>query len=135
MTKRYYKYGETHRAVKGVKQKRCTKCRKWKEESQYRKQSSTKDGLRPYCKDCELKYERERYRRKGKGLKRYRRYEEFHRVVDGVKQKRCRKCKRWKTESEFYKNRLHNDGLQYLCKKCSDKATNQSHKRRLAVKN
>ncbi|MHC4426831.1 MAG: hypothetical protein ACYSYV_12150 [Planctomycetota bacterium] len=134
MTKRYYKYEETHRTVKGVKQKRCARCKKWKEESQYRKQSSTKDGLRSWCKDCKLKYERERCRKQGKGLKTYRRYEECHRIVDGVKQKRCRTCKRWKAESEFYKNRLWKDGLQYLCKKCSNKATNKSRGKRLAVK-
>ena len=120
MTKKYYKYGETHRKVKGRKQKYCTKCKKWREESQYNKHSSTKDGLKSWCKNCVLKYQRERYRKKGKDLKTYRRYEEFHRVVDGAKQKRCWKCKRWKAESEFYKDRSRKDGLQFMCKTCSD---------------
>jgi hypothetical protein len=75
-------------------------------------------------------YMRERCKKEGKGLKKYYRYEECHRVVDGVKQKRCRRCKSWKTESEFYKNRSCKDGLQYRCKACANKATNKAHKKR-----
>jgi hypothetical protein len=75
-------------------------------------------------------YKRERCKKEGRGLKTYYRYEECHRVVDGVKQKRCRRCKSWKTESEFYKNRSYKDGLQVPCKACSDKATNKSRKKR-----
>ena len=134
MTRRYYKYEEKHRTVKGVKQKLCTKCKKWKGESQYYKGLRTKDGLESRCKDCVLKYQRERNRKMGKGLKTRCRYEECHRVVSGVKQKKCTRCKRWNTESEFYKNIRNKDGLQFPCKACSDKATNKSHnKRRLAV--
>ena len=135
MTKRYYKYEEKHRTVKGVKQKYCTKCSKWKGETQYYKESRTKDRLGSWCKDCELECQRERYRKMGKGLKTYYRYVECHRVVGGVKQKKCRKCKRWKTESEFYKTKRNKDGLQVTCKACSDKATNKARKKwRLAVK-
>ena len=135
MTRRYYKYEEKHRTVKGVKQKLCPRCKKWKSETQYHKQSKTNDRLRSWCKDCEWEYQRERNRKMGKGLKTLRRYEECHRVVGGVKQKKCTKCKRWKTESEFYKNKRNKDSLQLTCKACSDKATNKSRKkRRLAVK-
>jgi hypothetical protein len=133
MTKRYYKYEEKHRTVKGVKQKRCSKCNKWKGENQYYEYPITKDGLGSWCKDCELEYHRERYRKMGKGLKTYRRYEEYHRVVGGVKQKKCRKCKRWKTESEFYKAKIYKDGLKSQCKKCSYKPAEKSRKRRSAV--
>jgi len=120
---------------KARKIKRCTKCKNWKIDSEFRKDSKTKDGLRYWCKDCERAYTRKRYKKKGKGLKQYYRYEECHRVVDGVKQKRCRRCKSWKTESEFYKNRSCKDGLQVRCKACSDKATNKSRKkRRKAIK-
>ncbi len=94
-----------------------------------------KDGWGYDCKDCVRAYMRERCKKEGKGLKTYCRYEECHRVVDGVKQKRCRRCKNWKTESEFYKNRSFKDGLQFQCKACANKATNKSRKkRRLAVR-
>jgi len=68
-------------------------------------------------------------------VKRYYRYEERHRVVDGVKEKRCYRCKKWKAESEFYKRYSHKDGLAVWCKGCSDKAVIKSRKRRPAVRN
>ena len=134
--KRYFRYEESHRTIDGVKQKRCSKCKKWKDESKFGKDRYGKDGLGYDCKDCVRAYIRERYKKEGKGLKTYYRYEECHRVVDGVKQKRCRRCKSWKTESEFYKSRSYKDGLQFRCKACANKATNKSHKkRRKAVRN
>jgi len=134
--KKYIRYEERHRTFDGVKQKRCTKCKKWKDESKFGKDRYYKDGLKYNCKDCERAYTRKCYKKEGKGLKTYYRYEECHRVVDGVKQKRCRRCKSWKAESEFYKSRSCKDGLQVPCKACSNKATNKSRKkRRMAVRN
>ena len=134
--KRYLRYEENHRTIDGVKQKRCTKCEKWKDESKFGKDRYSKDGLNYWCKDCERADNRERYKKEGKGLKTYYRYEERHRVVDEVKQKRCSRCKSWKAESEFYKNRSCKDGLQFPCKTCANKATNKAHKkRRMAVRN
>jgi len=49
-------------------------------------------------------------------------YEDFHRVVDDVKQKLCRKCDEWKPESEFHKNASSKDGLAGSCKVCKAKA-------------
>jgi len=133
MARSYYSYEESHRTVNGVKKKRCTKCKKWKKESEFIRKSSQRDGLDFWCKDCKRADMRERYKKDGKGLKEYLIYEERHRIVDGVKQKRCSRCKRWKPESEYYKRRRHKDGLAVYCKECADKATNESHrKRRLA---
>ncbi len=134
--KKHLVYEESHRTIDGVKQKRCSKCKKWKDESKFGKDSKNKDGLRYWCKDCVRAYIRERYKKKGKGLKTYYRYEECHRVVDGVKQKRCRRCKNWKTESDFYKRRSNNDELAVWCKECSKKANRSYHKKRhKAVRN
>jgi len=134
--KKYIRYEERHRTIDGVKQKRCTKCKKWKDESKFGKDRYGKDGLGYDCKDCVRAYMRERCKKEGKGLKTYYRYEECHRVVDGVKQKRCRRCKSWKTESDFYKVRINKDGLAGWCKECANKATNKSHKKqRTAVRN
>jgi len=115
--------------------KRCTKCKKWKDESKFGKKPGTRSGVYSWCKDCVRAYMRERYKKEGKGLKQYYRYEECHRVVDGVKQKRCRRCKSWKAESDFYKRRSNKDGLAVWCKECSDKATNKARKKRLAIRN
>jgi hypothetical protein len=57
--------------------------------------------------------------------RKYLSYEQRHRVVGGVKQKRCGKCRKWKAESEFYKKSAYKDGLTVWCKSCSDKAREQ----------
>jgi hypothetical protein len=66
----------------------------------------------------------------GKGDK----YDANHRVVDGVRQKLCRKCKEWKPESEFHKNASCKDGLAGSCKTCKAKAAKEYRKRRKATK-
>ena len=130
LVKKHFRYEESHRTIEGVKQKRCSKCKKWKDESNFGKDRYGKEGLRYDCKDCVRAYTRKRYKKEGEGLKQYYRYEERHRVIDGVKQKRCCRCKRWKAESDFYKSRLRKDGLQFWCKACANKATNKAHKKR-----
>ncbi|MFC1739712.1 hypothetical protein ACFL1G_11810 [Planctomycetota bacterium] len=117
--------------------KRCSKCKKLKDESKFSKNRSRKDGLRYWCKKCNREYGRNyyRYRRKRKGVKIYRSYEECHRVVGGAKEKQCNICGKWKAESQFYKHRRHKDGLTVCCKECADKATNKARKQRLAVRN
>ena len=133
--KKHYSYEECHRVVKGVKEKRCTKCKKWKDESEFSKQRTSKDGLRPWCKKCEREYTRKYYGIDGKPVKKYYRYEESHRVVNGTKEKRCPRCRKWKAESKYYKRHRSKDGLMGWCKECSDEATNKCHKRQLAVRN
>lgn len=66
----------------------------------------------------------------GKGNK----YDDLHRVVDGVKQKLCRKCKEWKPDSEFHKNASCKDGLAVSCKTCKAEAAREYRKRRKAAK-
>jgi len=66
----------------------------------------------------------------GKGNK----YDDLHRVVDGVKQKLCRKCKEWKPESEFHKNASCKDGLARSCKTCKANAAREYRKRRKDAK-
>ncbi len=116
--------------------KQCSKCKKWKDESEFSVHKSHKDGLRYWCKNCVHDYARKRYRKNRKALKIYYRYEERHRTVDGVKEKRCRRCRKWKAESAFYKKRRHKDGLAVWCKECSNKATNKCRRNRwLALRN
>ncbi len=115
--------------------KRCARCKKQKTESKFGKGRKSRDGLRPWCKKCEREYARKYYKRKAEPLKKYYAYEQSHRVVGGVKEKRCRKCRKWKPESKFYKKTKHKDGLANRCKECKDKDTNKARKRRLAVRN
>jgi len=69
------------------------------------------------------------------GLKKRVGYEESHRVVSGMKQKRCYKCKQWKPENMFFRASCKKDGLTVWCKECSYKAVRKSLKRRLALRN
>ncbi|MBL7185283.1 MAG: hypothetical protein ISS70_03080 [Phycisphaerae bacterium] len=122
----YLRFEQRHRTVRGVKQKLCSRCKEWKDESHFPRNSRLRDGLCSYCKECA----RKRYERMKKpGGRRYLKYEDRHRVVDGVKQKFCRKCKRWKDETAFYKNRSAKDGLKDWCKKCSYTPTGKSRKK------
>lgn len=66
----------------------------------------------------------------GKTVKRYYSYQENHRVVGGVKQKRCYRCCRWKPESMYYRRCRSKDGLYVWCKECANKATNECRRQR-----
>ena len=121
MAKKYYKYEETHRTVKRVKQKRCIKCKKWKAESEFHKDRFRRDGFRIYCKGCAQWYDRKHRGKNRKAVRQYMRYKDRHRVVRGVKQKLCYGCKQWKYESQFFKNRRSNDGLGSQCRECHKK--------------
>ena len=113
--------------------RQCSKCKKQKDESAFGKNRTRADGLRIWCKECESGYARERYEKNRGAVKKYNNYEDLHRVVEGVRQKRCGRCKKWKAESKFYKHRRHIDGLAVWCKECSNKATNKCRRLRLAV--
>ncbi len=93
--KKYYKYQLRHRLVEGVREKKCTKCKMWKDQRLFSKNRINDDGLTYWCKMCEAEYSREHYRKNRKSLKEYYTYEQRHRLADGVKQKRCSKCKKW----------------------------------------
>ena len=119
MAKKYNMYKDSHRKIKGVKQKRCTKCRNWKEESEFYKNRACKDGLTIYCKGCVAAYGRKRRGKNGKAFREYLRFEDRHRIRRSIKEKLCSRCKQWKYESEFYKNNSKRGGLTGRCKKCS----------------
>ena len=123
MTRKYYKYAETHREVDGRKQKYCIKCYTWKDMREFNKDRSNTDGLNMNCQDCSRARGRARYRRavKKKKIKVYLRYNDRHRTVRGVKQKLCTKCNKWKKQSEYYKCRSEKDGLMGKCRECTYK--------------
>lgn len=47
--------------------KQCTKCQQFKELDKFAKRASSPDGLRPACKECMAKYDKDRY---SKGINR-----------------------------------------------------------------
>jgi len=111
--------------------KQCRRCRKWKDPGSFYRRSGSKDGLEYLCRDCILERMRINYAAKVRHRHRkYRRQEEYHRVVGGVKEKRCVKCKKWKPESEFYRLSSSRDGHAVLCKSCANQMTNDARRRR-----
>ncbi len=118
MAKRYYKYAETHRTIRGRKQKYCTACRQWRNEGDFRKDRAKRDGLKIKCRDCDNAYQHE-YQRKRQGyIRKYLKFEERHRTVGGLRQKLCTGCKRWKDEGDFHRDRSFRDGLALQCIEC-----------------
>ena len=66
------------------------------------------------------------------GLRKRLGYDDCHRVVNGTKEKLCGKCRIWKVESQFYRDRRSKDGLAAWCSKCLGTVR---EKRRLAMNN
>jgi len=52
--RRVYTYEDEHRIVDQVRQKLCRKCGEWKDESEFHKNASRKDGLARWCKICKV---------------------------------------------------------------------------------
>jgi hypothetical protein len=136
MTRKYYKYEETHREVNGRKEKYCTKCNEWKDESEFNIDRSSMDGLDMRCRNCSRVHAQARYRKstKKKKVKVYLRFKDRHRLIRGVKQKLCTKCGKWKNQIEYYKSISEEDGLMGSCKKCTYNPAKKSHKRRSVLK-
>lgn len=83
--------------------KKCTKCLKTKDLSEFHKQKSTKDGYKYMCKDCSAKIA----------------------INKVIKSKTCTKCKRDLPLEKFSKHKGNKDGLQYICKECYAKIRSQ----------
>jgi len=98
-------------------------CGKLKGEREFSISRAFKDGLRYWCKACESKYQHKYYLRTSKVERRNFKFEQCHRTVGGVKEKRCRRCKKWLPERDFYKNRRNRDGLGGWCKECASKSS------------
>lgn len=128
--RQYRRYEEARKVADGILKKRCPKCKKWKDKSEFNSNYQRLDGLTDYCKICDRKRVRKYYRRHGQPVKKHYTYDESHRVIRGVRQKRCRKCRTWKPESKFYKHRRNKDGLDVWCIECNNKAQRMRRKAR-----
>jgi hypothetical protein len=123
MTRKYFKYKETHREADGREQKFCNKCLTWKDITEYNKDRSNPDGLDMHCQTCTRARGRARYRKavKKKKITVYLRYNDRHRTFRGVTQKLCTRCNKWKKLSEYYNCHSEKDGLMVSCKECTYK--------------
>ncbi len=86
--------------------KKCSRCGTLKNESEFPKDRTRKDGLHQRCKACKNAYSRKHYKT-------------IQNVQDsGESMKRCSSCGELKARSEFSKDRTKKDGLYHLCKVC-----------------
>jgi len=89
--------------------KRCSKCGKLKDESEFPKDRTRKDGLHQRCKACKNEYSRQRYKSN---------QESPEGKAENSDLKRCSGCGELKNRSEYSKDRTKKDGLYHLCKVC-----------------
>lgn len=94
--------------------KKCYKCGKIKDDSEFYKNKAKKDGLDGQCKKCKNSYN---------GLRDFKIKEMWKNKNprDYKEKKQCPSCGKVKSGSEFYINRFHKDGLSSLCKECCRK--------------
>lgn len=86
---------QTHRVVNGVKQKWCSKCEQWKDESEFHKNRARPDGLHATCKECISPLPKGTYVARSD----IRECDE-----NGILTRRkCKRCKKWKDISYYDK--------------------------------
>jgi len=86
--------------------KKCSRCKKVKDISEFHKKKINKDGHNSICKLCINEYDRERLKHRAE------------REHIPIKEKRCLKCGKVKDVIEFQKNKFKKDGLAIRCKSC-----------------
>lgn len=89
--------------------KQCNTCKQWKDESEFHRDRSKKDGYATSCIMC---------KRHGKP-----RYTDLIKPTGILKQ--CSRCKQWKDTSGFNKNNKKEDGYTARCKACIKEAQSE----------
>jgi hypothetical protein len=89
-------------------QKQCTKCKVYKDISDYHKYSKSIDGYKHYCKSCVKDYDFEEY-----GDKRI-----FTPLIKTDTDKQCRRCEKMYPMKEY--NRPNSKYFHSYCNKCSN---------------
>ncbi|MHC4527686.1 MAG: hypothetical protein ACYS29_07410, partial [Planctomycetota bacterium] len=55
-SRKYRSFAQRHRVVAGLRQKQCASCNRWKAETEFYRNRSSKDGLANRCKRCADKF-------------------------------------------------------------------------------
>jgi len=100
--------------------KRCTRCYKTKELTDFYADRSRGDGLSSKCKECECecrKRRRQKLQSRTPGK------------MPHIKSKRCSKCGESKPVTDFYSSTSNSDGYTCHCKLCIQKQKQAYHKR------
>lgn len=105
-------------------QKQCSKCKQWKNESEFGKKTNSADGLSNICKSCQHNYDMARSEQRKEKHRQIREQEiERNKKYDseGHLLKQCSKCKQYKVlnEDNFRKNKRNTDGYEGVCRQCN----------------
>lgn len=103
--------------------KRCTKCGKTKNASEFSKDRCHLTGLQDWCKACGKEFRAAKHATDCGCIGCVKRY------IDATGTKRCPQCGETKSVDEFYKKA--NGRPQGYCKRCAATAPNENRKKRL----
>ena len=98
-----------------VNTKECYKCKKVKPVTEFHRNTTTRDGLQSYCKDCMSSY--------------YELYSKLSEQDEVKGQKKCSVCNEVKALSEFYRDITKHDGHNSKCAECSKKYDSKRRKK------
>ncbi|MCU0850516.1 MAG: hypothetical protein MUC80_04475 [Candidatus Thermoplasmatota archaeon] len=87
----------------------CTTCHQFKPLSEFDKEKGYKDNIRPLCKGCKKKKQRQYAERWAN---------QRSLDADTQKEKTCKGCQKTKSIQEFSRDKYHKDGRLHLCKDC-----------------
>lgn len=105
--------------------KYCKECKQWKEEQEFSRDVTAKDGLRYRCKQCDANYRN--YLRTQPKIRKEQEIEAAiieENTSEAIKlpnnHKICNCCKQVKPFEDFYRNKNHADGRADICKICQE---------------
>lgn len=97
--------------------KTCFKCKRELNIENFNKNSSSKDGLCSYCRDCSIKHQKE-YK---ENPDIYREFYGKHKIINNIEYKFCTTCHNWIELDKFSKRKDSKDGYRDQCKDCRNK--------------
>lgn len=100
--------------------KKCNRCHKTKELTEFYHDRSRSDGLSSKCKKCEYECRKARYERLRNRTSKQ---------LPNIASKRCSKCGEVKQVADFYVNKRNSDGYTCNCKLCVRKQKKSYHRK------
>ena len=100
----------------GTTMKYCNSCHRYLPIDEFHHNKANKDGYEFDCKECRAA--RRRSKNGGEPKTRGRKHSHPDTEVDGVRMHWCGKCKQYKPEEEFSRDKSNKSGLATQCKAC-----------------